>query len=125
MKSLFPPEANNYLSPEALGAGSIRFFVGRINGQVLGCGALSIHRDYGELKSMYLSEPARGSGLADALIQRLEAEARSLGITRLKLETGDLLTAAQKFYLRHGFSFCGCFGDYDPGPHNIFMEKSL
>ncbi len=80
---------------------------------------------YGELKSMYVAETARGLGVAAGLLQALETTARSLNLKSLKLETGDSLTAAQRLYARHGFEICGPFGAYDDIPTSVFMSKNL
>jgi putative acetyltransferase len=80
---------------------------------------------YGELKSMYVDETARGLGVAAGLLQALEITARSLNLKILKLETGDRLTAAQRLYARHGFEICGPFGAYDDISSSVFMRKHL
>jgi putative acetyltransferase len=125
MESLFPAEENHYLSVDALAAPGIRFFVARRDGRVLGCGALASRDGYGELKSMFVAEEARGTGVADALMARLEAEARGAGLPLLRLETGSALAAAQRLYARHGFGFRGPFGDYTENATSRFMEKRL
>lgn len=125
MQSLFPPEDNFYLDIDALTAPDIRFFTARMGDHVLGTGALAIRVDYGEVKSMFVDEAARGRGVADALLRRIEDEARSLNLSCLRLETGTLLKAAHRLYVRHGFAICGRFGDYPEAPSSIFMEKSL
>lgn len=125
MQSLFPPEDNYYLEIDQLCTPDIRFFVAEKKGQIIGTGALAIKSGYGEVKSMFVSETARGSGAADALIGAIESAAREAGLAALKLETGDVLHAAHKLYRRHGFTECGVFGDYEKAGSSIFMEKSL
>lgn len=125
MENLFPAEANHYLSLDALCTPDIRFFTGQLDGETKGCGALALRGDYAEVKSMYLAEEARGTGLAAAILQRLEDEARALDLPVLRLETGTRLHAAHKLYARHGFTPRGPFGDYPDGPHNLFLEKTL
>jgi len=125
MESLFPSEANNYLSIDALLAPNIRFFKGCMNEEPKGCGALKIDATYGELKSMFVAEDARGTGLADAILERLEEEARTHNLTLLKLETGTLLHAAHKLYARHGYRLCSHFGTYLDTEYSLYMEKDL
>lgn len=125
MGSLFPSEANHYLSIDALCDPEIHFFVARRGAVIVGCGALAVRDGYGELKSMFVEEGSRGQGIADALIRGLEDHARALGLPALKLETGSLLHAAHKVYHRHGFEVCGPFGDYKAGEFSVFMEKAL
>jgi putative acetyltransferase len=125
MQSLFPPEENFFLDIDALCAPDIRFFTARIGACVLGTGALAIRDGYGEVKSMFVSEAARGRGIAEAILERIENEARTLALPCLRLETGTTLGAAHRLYARHGFVPRGRFGDYPDSASSIFMEKPL
>ena len=125
MLELFTPESNHFLSLEALAAPDITFFVARLDGNMVGCGALAIRDGYGEIKSMFVDPDTRRTGVAAGLMGRLEAEAMARGLEMLRLETGNLLHAAQALYLRNGFSECGPFGSYSAHPHSVFMEKRL
>ena len=125
MESLFPPEDNFYLDIDALKAPHIHFYVARRHGRIVGTGALADKGDYGEVKSMFVAEEARGTGAADALLNRIEDKARDLGLPVLKLETGNVLHAAHRLYARHGFGPCDPFGDYLAAGSSIFMEKRL
>ncbi|WP_297773190.1 GNAT family N-acetyltransferase [uncultured Roseovarius sp.] len=125
MESLFPPEDNFFLDIEALTAPDIRFFTARSGDRILGTGALALRDGYGEVKSMFVDDAARGRGVADALLRRIEDEARDLGLPCLRLETGSLLEAAHRLYARHGFETSGPFGDYPESASSIFMEKAL
>ena len=84
-----------------------------------------IKDSYGEVKSMFVAEDARGKGVADAILRQLEDQARADGIAILKLETGNALHAAHKLYARHGFIPCAAFGDYANAGSSMFMEKPL
>jgi putative acetyltransferase len=125
LQSLYPPEDNYFLSIDELCAPSIRFFIAETGGRACGCAALAVKADYGEVKSMFVDPVDRGIGTGAALMVRLEAEARALGLSSMKLETGDDLFPAHRLYGRHGFVACGPFGDYTEGPHSVFMEKRL
>ena len=125
LSALYPPEHNHYLSIDALCVPEITFWLACAAGQATGCVALKRFADYGEVKSMFVSPAARGSGTGAALLGALEAEARAMGLPALRLETGDDLYPAHRLYQRHGFVPCGPFGDYAPGPHSVFMEKPL
>ena len=131
MESLFPPEDNHFLSLDALRAPDIRFFVARGDGtgssgdRILGCGALAVREGYGELKSMFTDEAARGRGVASSILQTLEGEARALRLPWLRLETGDRLHAALAFYRGAGFAMRGPFGGYEANETSRFMEKRL
>ena len=125
MQSLFPPEDNFYLDIADLVDPSIHFFAARISNALCGTGALAIKDGYGEVKSMFVAEDARGKGIADAILRQIEDQARADKIPVLKLETGDVLYAAHRLYRRFGFQDCGVFGDYGAGDRSVFMEKTL
>ena len=125
MEELFPPEDNHYLSIDALCGPEVHFFAAREGDTVLGCGALKEQDGYGEIKSMFTSEAARGKGAASAMLTKLEEQARALDLPALKLETGNSLHAAHKLYAKHGFTPCGPFGDYEATETSLFMEKPL
>ena len=125
MQSLFPPEDNSYLDIDDLVAPNIHFYTARMDDDILGTGALMVKADYGEVKSMFVAESARGKGVAAALLRQIEDTARDEGLTMLKLETGNVLHAAHRLYARHGFTECGVFGDYVTAKSSIFMEKAL
>ena len=125
MESLFPREDNFYLDINDQVAPNIHFFIAREGQEVLGTGALMIKDSYGEVKSMFVSEAARGKGVAAAILRQIEDTARDERLPMLKLETGNVLYAAHRLYARHGFTECGVFGDYVTAKSSIFMEKAL
>lgn len=125
MQSLFDEGECHYLNIDDLCAPHIRFFTARRGDTVIGTAALAIKDGYGELKSMFVSEEARGTGAADALMRQLEDEAIAENLQMLKLETGNVLHAAHKLYFRHGFTICEAFGDYNTVEASVFMEKQL
>jgi putative acetyltransferase len=125
MQASFPAESNHYLSIDALCAPEIHFFVATEDDQILGCGAIAEKTGYGEIKSMFTAETARGRGVADLILTRLTDQARALGLPLMRLETGNTLYAAHRLYRRHGFADRGPFGDYPDDPISLFMEKAL
>jgi putative acetyltransferase len=125
LSHLYPPEHNHYLSIDALCTPDIDFFIAHNAGRATGCAALKRFADYGEVKSMFVDPAARGARTGLLLMAALETRARRHGLPSLKLETGDTLYPAHRLYARHGFTPCGSFGDYAPGPHSVFMEKPL
>ena len=125
LQSLYPPEDNYFLSIDALCERHITFIVAEQNGQTIGCAALANKEAYGEVKSMFTTPAARGTGTGAALMQALETEARAQHLPIMKLETGDDLYPAHRLYERHGFTRCGPFGDYVEAVHSVFMEKRL
>jgi putative acetyltransferase len=109
-----------------LASPDIRFFVLREKGLALGCGALWLHGDYGEVKRVYVKPEARGRRLGHVILKRLEEEARALGLRLLKLETGIKQPEALGLFKACGFVICGPFGDYPTDdPNSVFMEKRI
>lgn len=123
---LYPPASNHFLDVEALAGPSVRFFVARRNGRALGCAALRIDpARWGELKRMFVAPEARGLGLGRRLLDRIEEEARREGLGCVRLETGIDQPEALGLYRAAGYVEREAFGDYDPDPLSVFMEKSL
>ena len=124
------PEQRHGLALEALFQPRICFFLARLNGVAVGCGGIALFDGFVEVKRMYVRPTVRGRGLAQALLTRIEIEARIAGFVILRLETGERQTAALRFYVRAGFRPCAAFGDYAAMrpkdiATSIFMEKRL
>ncbi len=124
--ALYPPEARYSVDAAFLARPQVRFFLARLNNHAVGCGALVLGADgIGELKRVVVREAARGRGVGRRLINTIEAEASRERIHTIRLETGPQNHAALALYLRQGYRRCGPFGRYLPGPHSVFMEKSI
>jgi putative acetyltransferase len=124
------PEQRHGLAFETLFQPHIRFFVARLNGAAIGCCGIALFDDFAEVKRMYVRETGHGRGVAQALLTRIETEARVAGCVVLRLETGERQAAALRFYARAGFTPCAAFGDYaamrpEAIATSIFMEKRL
>lgn len=124
------PEERHGLDVDALFRPHVRFFVATRDGEALGCGGIALFDGFAEVKRMYVRPAARGSGVADAIMNALESAARAEGLSVLRLETGDRQHAAIRFYLRSGFRPCDVFGAYvSMAPHqlasSVFYEKLL
>jgi len=121
---LYPePGATHFrLDPGEVAPGAGMFLVARWSGRPVGCGALRWLREpaltrelgpqVGELKRMYVAQEVRGKGIGRALLSRLEAEARALGLNRVVLETGTRQTEALALYRRAGFTEIPAYGEY-------------
>ncbi|TFB95877.1 MULTISPECIES: amino-acid N-acetyltransferase [Cryobacterium] len=73
------------------------------DGNLIGCGALHVMwEDLGEVRTLAVTADRLGRGVGHALIDRLEADARELGLTRL-----FCLTFEVPFFSRHGFTDMG------------------
>lgn len=124
--TLYPPECRYALDVTTVAVEAMRFAVARdAQGQALGCGAVVLGGEHGEIKRMWVQPEARGQGVAQALLALLEAEARAAGCPSLVLETGPKQPEAIALYARQGFARCGPFGDYRDDPMSVFMRKAL
>ncbi|MCC6469983.1 MAG: GNAT family N-acetyltransferase [Alphaproteobacteria bacterium] len=125
-QALYPPESNHLVDVDALARPNVRFFVARLDGKAVGCGGLVLGKPgKAEIKRMFVSEAARGKGVARALLAAIEEAARGAGIEKIRLETGIASHAALALYRRFGYRERGPFGDYRPDPVSVFMQKRL
>ena len=70
---------------------------------------------------LWVDERLRGAGLGTRLMQRAEAEARSLDVDRAHLETTDF--QALDFYRKRGYEVFGELPDHPPGYTCYYMKK--
>ncbi len=123
-----PAEHVNALGLTGLLEPGITFFSLRVDGELLGIGALKeLDPGHGELKSMHTTKAARRGGVGRAMVAHLVATARDRGYGRISLETGTMeaFAPARALYAACGFEPCGPFGDYEETPSNTFMTMVL
>lgn len=138
LSSIYPEPGSTHfrLEPDEVAPGAGIFLVARWNGRPVGCGAVRCIRDadvirelgaqVGEIKRMYVAPEVRRFGIGKALLAQLEAEARSLGLTRLVLETGNRSPDALALYRREGFTVITAYGEYVASPAtSVCMSKAL
>ena len=126
----YPPEQRHGLALDAIFQPHVRFFLARLDGRAVGCGGVALFADFAEVKRMYVRDTARGTGVAQALLARIEMEARTAGLAVVRLETGDRQEAAMRLYARAGFHRCPAFGAYAAMPSaaigtSVFFEKRI
>jgi putative acetyltransferase len=123
-----PPEDVHALDVEGLLDPALTFFSFRLNGELLGVGALK-HLDAGhaELKSMHTAQAARGRGIGRAMLDHLIGVARDRGLLRVSLETGSMpaFAPARSLYASAGFRPCRPFGDYSASLNSTFLTMPL
>jgi putative acetyltransferase len=123
---LYPPESRHYLDLASLAQPNVLFAVARDDAdRAIGCGAVVIYPEFGELKRMYVSPRGRGQGLAKRLLALLESRAIIAGCKLLMLETGPYQPEALGLYAAAGYERRGPFGDYRDDPLSVFMEKHV
>jgi putative acetyltransferase len=125
-KPLYPPESHHGIDVQALSQTHVLFAVARApGGQAIGCSAVVLEANYGEIKRMYVSPTARGQGVGRLLLRFLEAQAQAQGCAQFKLETGCLQLPALALYARCGYVRCGPFGAYAKDATSVFMCKEI
>jgi GNAT superfamily N-acetyltransferase len=82
--------------------------VGSIDGVVVGCvGVRRLDDETCEMKRLFVSDHARGSGLGRVLAEASITAARGLGYRRMRLDTVPGMETAQALYARLGFTEIG------------------
>ncbi len=88
------------------------FVIARLDGEAVGCGAVRmLDATTAEIKRMWVARSARGFGLASRMLHRLEEVARSIGASRVCLDTNRALKEAQALYKREGYVEIARFND--------------
>jgi putative acetyltransferase len=127
-RSVTPPEDVHALAVDGLLDESITFFSLRVDGELLGVGALKqLDSRHAEVKSMHTTPAARRRGVGRAIVDHLVAVAAGRGVVRVSLETGsgDAFAPARSLYAAAGFVPCEPFGEYRASPNSAFMTRSL
>ncbi|WP_395402856.1 GNAT family N-acetyltransferase [Pseudoduganella sp. UC29_106] len=124
--TLYPPESVYALDMASLKQPNVLFAVARSpEGAAVGCGAIVVTPEFGEVKRMFVSPAARGQGVARRLLGALETEAQERGVSRFMLETGPYQPEALALYERLGYARRGPYADYPDDPLSVFMEKRV
>lgn len=99
------------------------FLIARLDGRPVGCGALkTVEPGIGSIKRMWVSRDVRGTGLGQRLLESLEQEAATRGLTLLRLETNKSLDEAQALYRRSGYREVAAFNN-EPHAHFWFEKR--
>ena len=121
LDGLYPPEDNFFSLPSA-----DCFLIARDEGGLaVACGALRVHDGFGEIKRMWVRPHARRNGLARRMLNRLEEHARSLGVSELRLETGNRQPDAISLYVSSGWTEIPLFGEYVTSGTSVCYAKRL
>jgi putative acetyltransferase len=123
-----PPESVHALDTAALRKPGLTFWSAWFDEELAGCGALlELDAQHGEIKSMRTVAHHLRKGVAAALLERIIAEARERGHTRLSLETGtpEAFAPARRLYERFGFVVCPPFANYREDPFSVCMSRDL
>lgn len=94
------------------------FVLARLGGRAIGCGGLKVTGPgEGEIKRMWVAPDARGLGLAQRLLEALEAHAAAMALHTLRLDTNRSLAEARALYLRNGYREVARYNDNPYADH--------
>lgn len=115
---------------DELGAGVLATVLACVDGEAVGCASLQIadaepQGGAGELKRVYVRPSARRLGVATALIEAVEAEARARGLRRMVLQTGVRQPDAVRRYLAMGYRAIVPYGPYADDALSLTFGKEL
>lgn len=123
-----PAESVHALDATGLSAPGVRFWSAWSGGELAGIGALiPWGGDRGELKSMRVADAFRGTGVGRGIVRHILAEAPSMGMSSIWLETGSTpeFVPAVRLYESEGFTRCGPFADYREDPLSLYFTRAL
>jgi putative acetyltransferase len=124
--TLYPAEARYALDLTTLEQENVLFVVARdYDGASIGCGAVVLSGESGELKRMYVRQANRAQGTAALILRQLENLSVNRRCRLVQLETGPYQPEALAFYKKHGYEVCSAFGNYPEHPLSVFMQKRL
>lgn len=99
------------------------FLVARLDGRLVGCGAVKlVEPGVASVKRMWVSRSMRGVGVGRRILLALEAEAASLDVKTLRLETNKNLHEAQALYRRNGYREVPAFNS-EPYANHWFEKR--
>jgi GNAT superfamily N-acetyltransferase len=102
------------------------FVVGWEGEEPVACGGVIRYDETtAEIRRMYVAPAARGRGLSRLVLAALEDEARELGYSFLRLETGDRQPEAIKLYASAGYEPIARYGPFVDDPRSVCFEKRL
>jgi GNAT superfamily N-acetyltransferase len=122
----YPGEPVNGIEPAGFRQAGGHFVLARVDGALAGCGAF---RPYDpatvELKRMFVRAPFRGRGVARAVVEALEVEARWRGYTAAILETAMRMPEAIALYRRCGYDVIPAYGPFEGSARSVCMRHAL
>lgn len=101
------------------------FLLARLEGSAIGCGGLKVTSPgEGEIKRMWIAPALRGLGLAQRMLEALEAHAASMELHTLRLDTNRGLVEARALYLGNGYREIAPYND-NPYADHWFQKDGI
>lgn len=111
--------------PGAYAPPSGRLYMVYVQEEPAGCvGLRKIADDICEMKRLYVRPLHRGQGIGRQLVLQLIKDARSLGYSKMRLDTLPSMKRAQELYRAMGFKFTDPYR-VNPVPGALFLELDL
>lgn len=122
-ESGFDPAQGNELAEAEMRPPAGYLILARVDDEPIGCGVLKrLTAKAGEIKRVWIAPQMRGCGVADKLMDRLEAQARTAGFDIVKLDTNRALTEAHALYRKRGYYEIERY-NANPYAHHWFEKK--
>ena len=125
---LYPPESIHQEDSQLLLAENIYFIGAYLEQALLGIGAVKAvdaTPRYGEIKNLFVDPEHRGQGASRIIMNALEQFLIDNNIKLCRLETGPGQPESIGLYKSLGYHERPAYGDYEPDPLSVFMEKEL
>jgi ribosomal protein S18 acetylase RimI-like enzyme len=114
------------VSPEEFEPPHGLFLVAEVDGVPVACGAWrSLGDGRAEMKRVYVEPAFRRRGLAQVVVDAIEADAARAGIRSLVLNTGPEQPEAISLYAALDYAAVRPFGIYADEPRAVFLGKDL
>lgn len=114
------PPASDFGPPDGA------FLVGYEGDEPVACGGICRYDEAtAEIRRMYVVPAARGRGFSRLLLAGLEAEARSLAYSAVRIETGDRQPEAIRLYETADYEPIERYGPYADDTRSVCFEKRL
>ena len=123
---LYPAESIHQASSESLLGADMHLVGAYRDNCLLGLGGVKIvvaEPVYGEIKNLFVDPEYRRQGVSSRLMNALEGYLLERNITLCRLETGVCQPESIALYRRLGYLDSGVYGDYEPDPLSVYMEK--
>ena len=98
-------------------------WVAEENNRVIGLLVLEHAGDHLFLENIAVASDVRGLGVGRRLMLFAEERARALGLTEIRLYTGQVMTQNLHYYPRHGYR--ETHRGYEDGHHRVYFSKML
>ncbi len=97
----------------------------KIVGFVIALIEMTRNRSFGHIITIDVSPPFRRRGIAERLLQNVEAQLKEKGVNECRLEVREDNIAALNLYLKLGYHKVGRLEKYYGTAHGLYLRKSI